>query len=263
MRLSRGRLDWDSEAAMTKVEIPDGLDVLRRELGLREIMQLIERTARWVAPESFRYLPVWYPEHARRAHFYKRNWSEPQMNTNRVTKTSSHKFEGNTHANKALTLALGLRSDDRPNWSCCHIWGLDDPSYQQSNAIVQDRRYFSCVGNMVLLPAPLKAFTDVMPEVKLMLRVCAAHFYNWVCEHESVLSLALEVKQWSDWQVYPQSWPRDGMLSLPLGTLPFSASIQASADNRLCSIRSDLENAGEFYPRKEVLDALEYWKVKI
>ena len=46
----------------------DGLDALRKEIGLDEIASLIERTARWVAPETFRLLPVWYPKHARRRH---------------------------------------------------------------------------------------------------------------------------------------------------------------------------------------------------
>jgi hypothetical protein len=59
-------------------------------------------------------------------------------------------------ANKALTHALGLRADSRPNWSCCHIchiWGIDDASYQESNAIVQDRAFFSCVAKYG--PAPI------------------------------------------------------------------------------------------------------------
>lgn len=57
--------------------LPDGLEALRRELGLADVMRLIERTARWVDPQTFKYLPVWYPEHARRGLFYKGNWSEP------------------------------------------------------------------------------------------------------------------------------------------------------------------------------------------
>lgn len=133
--------------------LPDGLEALRQELSLADVMGLIERTARWVDPKTFEYLPVWYPEHARRGLFYKANWCEPQMNRNRQTGVSIHKSEGNTHANKALTLALGLRAGERPNWSCCHIWGVDDASYQVSNAVVQDRRFFSCVANMVLLGA--------------------------------------------------------------------------------------------------------------
>lgn len=42
--------------------------------------------------------------------------------------------------------------------------------------MVQDHQFYSCVANMVLLPAPLKAFTDAMPEVKAMLRVCSRNF---------------------------------------------------------------------------------------
>jgi len=84
----------------------DGLDALRAQLRPVEIMRLIETTARWVDPETFRLLPLWYPEHARRTLFYKENWSEPLMNKNRQTGQIVHKREGNVHASKALTYAL-------------------------------------------------------------------------------------------------------------------------------------------------------------
>ncbi len=98
---------------MSAISLPDGAEALKAELKLGDIMRLIERTARWVDPETFDLLPVWYPEHARRALFYKGNWTEPQMNINRKTEVSVHKMEGNTNANKGLTLALGLRPDGR------------------------------------------------------------------------------------------------------------------------------------------------------
>lgn len=226
-------------------------------------MGLIERTARWVDPETFSYLPVWYPEHARRGLFYKANWSEPQMNRNRQTGVSIHKFEGNVHANKALTLALGLRSGERPNWSCCHIWGLDDSLYQMSNAVVQDRRFFSCIANMVLLPTPLKAFTDVMPEVKMMLRVCALHLYDWSCEHDDVADIAEQVATWSSWDSYPESWPKPGRTSIPLGMVPFSKRIKDAADRRKAAIRKDIVSAGAYYPRDEVRNVLTFWNIAL
>lgn len=123
-------------------ELSDGLEALRKVMSLREAVSLIERIAQWVAPETFKLLPVWFPEHARRGLFYKENWSEPQMNKNRATGHSVHKSEGNVHANKALTLALGLKNKLRPNWSCCHIWGIDDASFQLSNVVVMDRCFF-------------------------------------------------------------------------------------------------------------------------
>ena len=50
--------------------LPDGLYALR--LGLKaEVMRLIERTCRWVDPDTVKLLPLWYPEHARRSYFYK------------------------------------------------------------------------------------------------------------------------------------------------------------------------------------------------
>jgi hypothetical protein len=244
-------------------DISDGLEALRRVLSLREIGSLIERTAQWVAPETFRLLPVWFPEHSRRGMFYKANWSEPQMNTNRTTGVAVHKSEGNIHANKALTLALGLRNKLRPNWSCCHIWGVDDASYQLSNDIVMDRRFFSCIANMVLLPTPLKAFTDAMPEVKSMLRICARNLYGWPSEHSEFLAMNRTLDGWSDWEAYPESWPRKQGEKLPLGVVPLSPAIRASAQKRLECIRHDLAHAGSFYPREGVKEALAYWQVQL
>ena len=134
--------------------VRDGLEVLREQLDLAQIMKLIEGTAMWVDRETFKHLPVWYPETARRDLMYKANWSEPQHNENKTTGEKVHKRIGNTGANQALTMALGLRSTDRPNWTCCHIWGVDDSSFQIPNTVVMDKRYFSCVANMVLLPTP-------------------------------------------------------------------------------------------------------------
>lgn len=244
-------------------EISDGLEALRSVMSLREIASLIERTARWVSPETFKLLPLWFPEHGRRGLFYKGNWSEPQMNKNRATGHSIHKSEGNVHANKALTLALGLRSKYRPNWSCCHIWGVDDASYQLSNSIVMDRRFFSCVGNMVLLPTPLKAFTDTMPDVKTMLRICARNLYGWPSGQEEFLATSAALDEWTDWNSYPETWPRTPHDKLPLGVVPLSAQIRDCATNRLDSIRHDLENAGKSYPRDEVKAALAYWKIAL
>lgn len=245
------------------VEVVDGLEALRGVMSLREITTLIERTARWVAPETFRLLPVWFPEHARKNLFYKKNWSEPRMNKSRATALSVHKSEGNVHANKALTLALGLKKKERPNWSCCHIWGIDDGRFQLSNVVVMDRRFFSCIGNMVLLPTPLKAFTDAMPEVKAMLRICARNLYGWQCDHEDLLSANAALDSWTDWDAYPESWPRKPNEKLPLGVVPLTALIQSRARKRLAAIRKDLEKAGQFYPRDEVRAALEYWKVTL
>ncbi len=247
---------------VTSIDVlPDGLEALRRELSLTDVMRLIERTARWVDPKTFEYLPVWFPEHARRALFYKANWSEPQMNRNRQTGVSVHKSEGNLYANKALTLALGLRANERPNWSCCHIWSMDDAAYQVSNMVVQDRRFYSCVANMVLLPTPLKAFTDVMVEVKMMLRVCALHLYGWSCEHEELNDVAKQVSQWTNWDAYPESWPKPSQASLPLGTTKFSDRIKDAANRRKSAIRDDLASAGPYYPRDEVREVLAFWKI--
>jgi hypothetical protein len=183
------------------------------------------------------------------------------MNRNRQTGVSIHKSEGNLYANKALTLALGLRAAERPNWSCCHIWGVDDSAYQVSNVVVQDRRFYSCVANMILLPTPLKAFTDVMSEVKMMLRVCALHLYGWSCGHEDLKGVSKQVSQWTNWDAYPMSWPKPSRASIPLGTIKFSDRIKEAANRRKLAIRDDLVSAGPHYPLEEVQEVLDFWKL--
>ena len=241
----------------------DGLDALRVEIGVREIASLIERTARWVAPETFKLLPVWYPAYARGRSFYKANWSEPQMNTRRSSGTSSHKVEGNIYANNALTLAVGWRKQTRPNWSCCHIWGVDDPKYQKANAVVQDRRFYSCIANMVLLPTPLKAFTDTMFDVKAMLRVCARNLYGWECDHEEVAASNAKLTEHFDWTDYPESWPRKEGEKRPLGVVELNPMIEKSARDRRAKIRAEVVKAGPFYPREEVQAVLTYWGIPL
>lgn len=260
---SQGKRQVASGQMAGKRTLEDGLEALRKELSLEQIMSLIERTARWVAPETFQLLPIWFPEHARRTFFYKLNWSQPQMNKNQQTGISEHKREGNTHANKALTQALGLRSDDRQNWSCCHIWGTDDERFQKSNAVVQDRRFFSCVANMVLLPTPLKAFTDTMPEVKTMLRICARNLYSWHCDHESVAAAVAAMDAWDDWTAYPGGWPRTPDGRRPRGIMPLDDNIKANAKRRLARISQDLAQAGPHYPREQVRAALAYWHIAV
>lgn len=241
----------------------DGLEALRAEIDLKAIARLIERTARWVAPETFRLLPVWFPEHGRGHHFYKGKWSEPQMNTKRATGVAQHKVEGNLNANQALTLALGLRKKDRPHWSCCHIWGVDDPLFQKGNDVVKDRRFFSCVANMVLLPTPLKAFTDTMPEIKAMLRICSRNLYGWTCDHESVVQTVNALDEWNAWGDYPASWPRNPGDKRPMGVVDLTPEIEKQIVKRRMAIKGDLENAGSHYPRDEVLKVLAYWHIEL
>ena len=183
------------------------------------------------------------------------------MNRSRTTGATIHKSEGNVYANKALTLALGLRQATRPNWSCCRVWGVDDASFQKANEVVSDHRFYSCIANMVLLPTPLKAFTDTMPEVKAMLRICARNLYGWQCDHVTMAPVNAALDEWDDWSVYPQSWPQARGEKRPLGVVPLTQEIEQVALKRLATIRSDLMAAGKFYPRDEVRRALAYWKI--
>jgi hypothetical protein len=140
-------------------------------------------------------------------------------------------------------------------------WGIDDAKYASTNLIVQDARYYSCVANMVLLPTPLKAFTDVMPTVKEMLRTCAFYTYGWRCGHEAVPMVDLMAPGRND--AYPANWPNDYRRDLPPGIVPLNSAISRDAARRLNRIRHDLENAGPFYPRDQVRTVAEYWKINL
>lgn len=116
---------------------------------------------------------------------------------------------------------------------------------------------------MVLLPTPLKAFIDTMPEVKAMLRICARHLYGWHCDHESLKGAVATIDAWGDWGAYPKSWPRDGAPLAPPGVVPLTHGIRKSAARRLTQIRRDLAEAGAHYPRDDVKAVLAYWKIPI
>jgi len=185
------------------------------------------------------------------------------MNMKKGTKISSHKTEANIYASRALTSALGLQKKDRPNWSCCHIWGVDDDRFQKSNDVVKDRRFFSCVANMVLLPTPLKAFTDSMPEVKAMLRICSRNLYDWTCDHESLVETVAKLDLWDEWDSYPESWPRKPNEKRPMGTVERTTIIEKRVQERRAEIKRELEMAGPHYPRAEVREVLAYWRIEI
>lgn len=234
-------------------------------MSVEEVLRLVSATARWVHKDVFRAFPVWFPEHSRGALFYKSDWSESQTNTTRDTGHTIHKSEGNTHANQALTLALGTTKQKRRNWSCCHIWGVDDAFFQKSNSIVRDPRYFSCTANMVLLPTPLKAFTDTMPRVKQALRICAYYYYGWYCDHRDLGSWKFLDDPLINLPTgYPKDWPTAACPNLtPPGVVSPNDTIWRKLENRRQRIQRDLSNAGNYYPRESVTRTLEHWNINL
>ena len=238
----------------------DGLEVLNAQFSVAQIANIISKTARWVDKRTFELLPSWYPETWRGALMYNSEWTVPRVNKNRQTNISVHKSEGNTRANTTLTYALGSTKSTREGWSCCHIWDHGDTKFQTSNFVVGDSRFYSCVANMVLLPTPLKAFTDSMPEIKEMLRIAAFHHFGWYCDHE-------KLDKWNYLQSgklpdhYPLDWPNHDKPSLSIsGIVSLNGKIKKRIDRRIARINDDLINAGEYYPREIVNQTLAYWE---
>jgi hypothetical protein len=240
--------------------VPGGLDEIRNELPY--VVALLAQTARWVHPDTFRALPLWFPETARGRPMYDAAWTRVYKNKDRETKSVVEKREPNIRAGKAMRAALGASKAD--NWAVCHIWGVDDPAFQKSNRVVRDPRYYSCVGNMVWLPTPLKGFTDSMPEIKLILRTCAFQLYGWVCEHEDVAGQAEAVRTGEIPEHYPAAWPTHEKQCLPPGTAPYSDRVQGAIARRKAEIREMLDDATLVnYPRDEVREVLAFWKIEV
>lgn len=248
---------------MSGFHVPDGNEAIRADIPA--IVELIERTAHWVHPDTFRALPVWAPHTARGRPLYDASWTRRYTNTRRATGLTAEKFEGNVAALNALVAALDVASPKPKNWTVCHIWGYDDPSFAESSNVVQDPRYFSCVANMVWLPTSLKGFTDTFPEIKEMLRTCSFYLYGWACEHESVQVQAEQVRSGTLPRGYPKSWPSQARPSvLPLCTAPFTSRVEREILKRKAKIRAALANADYLhYPKAEVEDVLKFWKVDL
>jgi hypothetical protein len=234
-----------------RFDLPDGLEVISQDIPA--IVEAIARTARWVHPEIFRALPLWYPEIARA----QREW-------NATYTQQFQRRETNVRAQKALFAALG--SPVKPNWAVCHIWGYDDPRFAQQGIIVRNARYYSCVGNMVLVPAPLKGATDTIPEVKRMLRLCAYALYSWVCDHVSVQAEAQAVGngEWFPNLSYPTIWPRGHKSTvLPPGMTKPTKHALGAIDRRKAKLRSLLAGELPQEVREQIQDALAHWKIAL
>ena len=79
---------------------PDGIDVFKNKVDIGAMMQMIEDCALWTSPETFQFLPVWYPDMARDQPIYKAGWNEPKLVKGKP------KSEGNLRAMDALISAV-------------------------------------------------------------------------------------------------------------------------------------------------------------
>src|SRR3954470_6480174 len=95
-----------------------------------------------------------------------------------------------------------------------------------------------------------------------MLRICARNLYGWECDHDAMKPVNAELHRWSDWDSYPSSWPRTpDDQKVPLGLVELTPAIKRSARARLSAIQNDLKNAGQYFPRQEVIEVLAHWKI--
>lgn len=229
------------------------------------IASLIEDTCLRADPEIVQELPLWYPETHRKALMYDAKRQRVYINTDKLSGHTTQKREPNIKAAKAFWWSIGFTSATKPrNWTVCHIWGVDDPTFQKPNTIIQDPKYYSCIANMVALPTPLKTLTDSLPQIKTMLRVCAYYLYGWVCESSEVQRDAKEIKRGMIPKGYPKSWPRKAGEQPPRGLVPGNDAILKYARSRKNKIMKDLNNRTLLhYPRKQVREVLKFWKIQL
>lgn len=236
--------------------VPDGLSEIRQELPL--VMRMIEQTARWVHPRTFRALPAWHPDTARGRPAYDAGFKHQ-----RVSSRGRLKVEENVRAGTALVEALGVRPKPR-NWTVCHIWGYDDAAFAGRSNVVQDARFYSCIGNMVWLPTPLKGFTDSVPEIKACLRTCAFHLYGWACEHDDVAAAAAVVRSGIIPEGYPSSWPTADRKVIPSGTAPYNHRVQRAIERRKAQISHQLRTPElTHYGHDAVRAVLDFWRIEL
>lgn len=239
------------------VKILDGLSEIQGELPL--VMRIIARTSRWVHPRTFKALPVWCPDTARGRPQYDVRWSRVLKN-----KHEFEKKEQNIRAAQALVLALGVSGRKPKNWSVCHIWGYDDDRFADKSEVVQNPRYYSCIGNMIWLPTPLKGFTDSVPLVKDCIRTCAFHLYGWTPDLDECPEAVMTIRSGVLPPGYPDSWPTAERGILPQGTARYDKRVQDAVARRKAKIAELLSNKALIhYPRDEVRKVLSFWNVDI
>lgn len=234
----------------------DGIDVFKitcLEMGI-PVMDLIVRTARWVDPAVVNILPVWYPAFYRGMPVFKADWKTPQLLNGK-----EQRREANERANWTIHAAVGGK---HPNWTCCHIWGYSDSTYQTKGSLTYSPRYYTCLPNLLLLPTPVKALTDSMPEVQQALRVCSWHLYGWTPDSADAPEAELIRSGWFP-EHYPPDWPRRQDENSPPGLVKATSDILAKARRRKAEIADELRraDAGELpnYPADSVRRVLLMW----
>lgn len=225
------------------------------DLGV-PVMQLVARTARWVDPDVFRALPVWYPAFQRKMPLFKADWATPQM-----LRKTDRAIETNFKAQETLDAALGIAAENRKNWTCCHVWGYSDETFQSASP-TNDPRFYTCVANMVQLPTPLKALTDAVPSVQAALRVCAWNLYGWTPPAEEFAEAA-DIRAGRVPADYPDSWPLPHRPAPPPLMQPATPRVIGAAARRRRNLAAEIAaaraNRYPHYPMDSVRGVLEHW----
>lgn len=225
------------------------------ELGV-PVMHLVARTARWVDPAVFRALPVWHPAFHRKMPLFQADWQTPQL-----LRKIDRAVETNFKAQETLDAALGIAPESRKNWTCCHVWGYSDETFQSASP-TNDPRFYTCVANMVQLPTPLKALTDSLPRVQAALRTCAWHLYGWTPPVDEFAEAAA-IRAGHVPEDYPEFWPLPGRPARPPLLHAATDRVMGAVARRRAKLGREIAEAragrlGQ-YPLDSVRSVLDHW----
>ncbi len=151
-----------ASAAMLRYDGDEMLEAAARKHAI-QLSLLVAETALWAHPQVHARLRATNGTGA----FY------PLMRRRRAGEkdgavVAGERLDSNVYAREAIIGAVGVRFAAH-SYHACHIW--PDTCH--------DRRYYSVVANLVLLPSAIAGLSDHDPAVKAALQYRAYELYDW------------------------------------------------------------------------------------
>ena len=152
-----------------------GIDHLRRVARRHEydLAKLVAETGYWVAPSVHKCFAAFRPPHgAVYPDIRRRVGKDEEAGGSTVDPATGDtiRLDLNNYAGGALRRFLGPPPDgDWEGYHACHVW----PD------TATDRRYYTVLANLVLLPAPLAGLSDHDPHIIECLKYRSYQLYEW------------------------------------------------------------------------------------
>lgn len=231
--------------AVQKIQT-DGNAVLRDSPSItKALIQIVAETSYWCDPELYKAMPIWYPEAARGNIQYNSEWEKPYL-----TREKAEKKEANQKAKMVMRILSG---GEISNWTCCHIWGYDDPKFRKVGSPTRTSEYYTCPANLILLPNALSSLTDSLTDLKECLRYHAAMLYNFKPPAVHLGS--------SPPAFYPEKWANN-----QTNILPITKGVVENIIKRRNEILQDLKKfsvENKLFPWESVIECLKFHGIAV